>query len=415
MLEIIFESLENSAVERRIFACQLLLNIIDLLNQDLIENKVMPVLKSSMEKEITTSVRFNLCFLLANFAKRLGYWQVSQLWLLIFFLIRFDYFVSTIFPYFEKLYTDCTTSLANVVTIGFATLDSMISLLPYLFQFNNVLYGPKSDQTEQAKAPESPNVFFSFIHEQYIPIIKRLFELLIDHINQYRKSPVPFDQESLECFLQWKDRTRSNESITQTLYLHYHNLCFFTLVLRDHLTIWNQEFANVITNDLWYLDFFNQLCHFLSIQPNDETLDFEMGHFNPVTVFSTDLNSPVGANMFLNTPMISTTNSSNLSTNLTSSIQTMSDEEPNSELNNQPSDYSQSFIGKFQLTETKVANRYFANNTANYSYSAINNLDIFGLFKFKSLSCKLSLTNSIPVSVFFVLDSITTNTNWIRF
>ena len=72
ILRIAIYTSKSSLVERRIFSCKLLLNIKDVLNQEMIENQVLPTLEFLIELETTTAVHFNLCFVLAHFAKRLG-------------------------------------------------------------------------------------------------------------------------------------------------------------------------------------------------------------------------------------------------------------------------------------------------------------------------------------------------------
>lgn len=100
ILNIAMKNLESAVVSEQVFASRLLLNINELLNGQLIREKVMPVLKKvldalllqppmsegssssatetmhSQEEEedasLTISLRFNLCFVLAHFAQRLG-------------------------------------------------------------------------------------------------------------------------------------------------------------------------------------------------------------------------------------------------------------------------------------------------------------------------------------------------------
>jgi len=89
ILNIAMKNLESDQVDRRIFASRLLLNINELLNGQLIRTKVMPVLKkvldglleqptpasgaaSSEASGDSVVLRFNICFVLAHFAQRLG-------------------------------------------------------------------------------------------------------------------------------------------------------------------------------------------------------------------------------------------------------------------------------------------------------------------------------------------------------
>ena len=90
ILNIALKSMESEQWDRRVFASRLLLNINELLNPDLIRTKVMPVLIRVLDDQLdlcstdstnldecnrasTTALRFNLCYVLAHFAQRLGY------------------------------------------------------------------------------------------------------------------------------------------------------------------------------------------------------------------------------------------------------------------------------------------------------------------------------------------------------
>lgn len=95
ILNIAMKNLESEQADRRVFASRLLLNINELLNGQLIRTKVMPILKRVLDGLLETPVmaptgansnndpnqatsddstvlRFNLCFVLAHFAQRLG-------------------------------------------------------------------------------------------------------------------------------------------------------------------------------------------------------------------------------------------------------------------------------------------------------------------------------------------------------
>lgn len=330
--------------------------------------------------------------------------------------------------------TSTNESMSRSMTIGFATLDSMITLLPYLFHFNNVLFNKHPGDissittempTDTEQFQQSMKELFSFISDQYLPLIKNLFESLIDFICQYRTSALPLEQEFLECFLQWKDQNKAHESITQTLYIHYQSLCFFVLVLRDHLSVWNSEHCDSITSDRWYLDFFYRLCNFLSSA--NETHELNPGiHFdlNQLSQACLMFNNSFNSNDLFEhsfesndstiplvtsdncTPTMETTNSSLQEDCVTSSSCSIDkvdmDVAVNSELTNQ------SFVGKFQLTKSRLLNKninipFYDATMHKLNFSSINNsynLDIFGFFKYKSISLKMSLTNSIPVCKF---------------
>lgn len=70
ILNIAINSLSMPQTDRRVFACQLLLNIHDCLTMNTIETKVMPLLNDIVANELTTSVRFTVCFVLANYSRR---------------------------------------------------------------------------------------------------------------------------------------------------------------------------------------------------------------------------------------------------------------------------------------------------------------------------------------------------------
>lgn len=100
ILNIAMKNLESTVVSEQVFASRLLLNINELLNGQLIREKVMPVIKKVLDALLlqpmssdgssssanfemnqeeeeedassTISLRFNLCFVLAHFAQRLG-------------------------------------------------------------------------------------------------------------------------------------------------------------------------------------------------------------------------------------------------------------------------------------------------------------------------------------------------------
>ena len=104
ILNIAMKNLESTVVSEQVFASRLLLNINELLNGTLIREKVMPVLKKVLDGLLlrlekagdekdddnkgersssqtaeqaddfssTIPLRFNLCFVLAHFAQRLG-------------------------------------------------------------------------------------------------------------------------------------------------------------------------------------------------------------------------------------------------------------------------------------------------------------------------------------------------------
>ncbi|KAJ6225694.1 hypothetical protein RDWZM_004239 [Blomia tropicalis] len=322
ILNIALKSMESEQWDRRVFASRLLLNINELLNPDLIRTKVMPVLIRVLDDQLdlcstdstnldecnrasTTALRFNLCYVLAHFAQRLG----------------FCYFVPNIFPYFEKLFhgqqSSSSTDRSSSIAIDFALLDSMTILLSTVLHYNEVLSKKcqssfmkqnvvsshqnindedevEDDQDDDEDDDEvddddedadsfptsttstnSPTVVnetsssttdsdhslhntppdyrhltvrevFDFIADHFIPLMKQLFNSLLDGIEYYRSLPSSstqasstnsgLDSNAIDCFLQWKDQNRStNESIIQTLYGHYQTFVFFKLLLRDYL------------------------------------------------------------------------------------------------------------------------------------------------------------------------------------
>ncbi|KAH9412832.1 hypothetical protein DERP_009814 [Dermatophagoides pteronyssinus] len=301
ILNIAISSLTMEQTDRRIFACQLLLNIHDCLTMDTIETKLMPLLSELITNETTTSVRFTICFVLANYARR----------------VEFDYFQSIIFPLFEKLsiivldndnssssssnqqQQQNNNSLCTSTTICFALLDSLTSLLSYLLHFNQISMKKQSkmnqqqhcdneqmpSEKEQPKSNEqnteksTKNNVLEFIYQKFLPLLKQTFQRMLDFIDQYRSMSIKIEQDLFNCFLHWRDQIGSHDSITQTLFSHYQSLVLFILILRDYmmnnndnhqcdnLNIDQRFLMEMFDHDHWYLDFYYRLCAFHYVLP----------------------------------------------------------------------------------------------------------------------------------------------------
>lgn len=79
IVEIAINSLESDQIERRIFACQLLLNTHDSLDNETIQTKIMPILETILDNESTTLIEFILLFVFANYSRRFSYVSYSLL------------------------------------------------------------------------------------------------------------------------------------------------------------------------------------------------------------------------------------------------------------------------------------------------------------------------------------------------
>ncbi|KAI2795827.1 hypothetical protein BLOT_016467 [Blomia tropicalis] len=421
ILNIALKSMESEQWDRRVFASRLLLNINELLNPDLIRTKVMPVLIRVLDDQLdlcstdstnldecnrasTTALRFNLCYVLAHFAQRLG----------------FCYFVPNIFPYFEKLF-----------------------------------HGQQSSSSTDLRE------VFDFIADHFIPLMKQLFNSLLDGIEYYRSLPSSstqasstnsgLDSNAIDCFLQWKDQNRStNESIIQTLYGHYQTFVFFKLLLRDYLkkSSYNEfddenhdgqldeqereairSMSEVMQTkftvmDQWYHNYYSRLVKFI-YSPVKQQCDsrfinhhnhFQQQQHQPNFRFIIEnLKSEYQEQQSQSLASNSSEDTSTINT-ITTTITT-------------PKTIANSFIGKFQLTESKLNNNN-SNGTIGLSSNRLNDWDrlrlakfeddhliqhqqqqqnqnnhfqssisneIFGFFDYNMVSCKSALINSVPI------------------
>lgn len=212
--------------------------------------------------------------------------------LTVFFFFRFCYFVAHIFPYFERLASSLSSTLGSrcsstsltfpgkrkaspttTIATDFALLDSLIFLLSTVLHYNEVLskkcspgclLSPLAKELqhdvfmmEDGDGREEPTLestdhqqqrhqlphrhlsvreVFEFIFSRFLPLVKALFESLLESIVHHRAYGLSLEQASLDCFIQWKDQNRStNESILQTTYSHYQTFVFFIMLLRDYV------------------------------------------------------------------------------------------------------------------------------------------------------------------------------------
>lgn len=299
---------------------------------------------------------------------------------LILLLCSFEYFTSDVFPYFKQLVASIdldqqqhkaaggSPNASSTMAITFAALDALIFLLPHITQLNQGL-ATTSDDYKLATSTSytlpsmtsstPPEQLYSFIEQQYLPLLKHLFELMIYFIQDHKQqvasakqqrgqatdstgeaaaaasgatikigqelvdkflqwkdsngtqaaAPVgkttKIDQEMVDCFLQWKDANRAQDSITQTIYLHYHSLLFFMLLVRENRKkIVRSEPAttdgdsssepkSTFDQDRWYMEYFDKLCCFLYSKEDAKDDDHQKNGDN--------LTKPVGAfNIFSN-------------------------------------------------------------------------------------------------------------------